>query len=156
MNHIGGYHLFRCSIQPRDVTCSIIYCSGNLDFLLYCKQSSWSGPCMSSPSPLHRLATESFDERYKRKQSESFLSQPEHTISVSRHRTLWTQYLHLCVFLWKQYIILAIYKDFCKLSSFWLFTPLLTNIVFLFRHLPTEIAIFNCYRLLPNEVFHRW
>ena len=66
---------------------------------------------MSSPNPLHRLATQHFDERYKRKQSESFLSQSEH----SRQRTLRTQYLHLGVFLWKQYIILASYKDFCKL-----------------------------------------
>ena len=32
MNHVGGYHLFRCSIQPRDVTCSIIYSSGNFRF----------------------------------------------------------------------------------------------------------------------------
>ena len=74
---------------------------------------------MSSPSPLHRLATQHFDERYKRKQSESFLSQPEQTIWVSRHRTLRTQYLHLGVFLWKQYKILASY-------SFCLCTPLLT------------------------------
>ena len=56
---------------------------------------------MSSPSPLHRLATPNFHERFKRKQSESFLSQSEY----SRHRTLWTQYLHLGVFLWKQYIL---------------------------------------------------
>ena len=55
--------------------------------------------CMSGPSPLHRIATQRFDERYKRKQSESFLSQPEQTIWVSRHRTLRTQYLHLGVFL---------------------------------------------------------
>ena len=90
---------------------------------------------MSSPSPLHRLATQHFDERYKCKQSESLLSQPEHTIWVSRHRTLKTQYLHLCVFLWKQYLILASYTD--------------TNIVFLFRHLPTEIVIFInvCYQM---------
>ena len=54
---------------------------------------------MSSPSPLHRLAAQHFDERYKRKQSESFLSQQERTIWVSRHRTLRTQYLHLSVFL---------------------------------------------------------
>ena len=65
------------------------------------------------------------------------LSQPEHTIWVSRHRTLRTKYLHLDIFLWKQYIILASYKDFCKLQSFCLCTPLL------FRHLPTEILIFR-------------
>ena len=55
--------------------------------------------CMSGPSPLHGIATQHFDERYKRKQSESFLSQPEHTIWASRHRTLTIQYLHLGVFL---------------------------------------------------------
>ena len=80
-----------------------------------CKQSSWSGLCMSSPSPLHRLITQHFDERYKRKQNDSFLREPEHTIWVSRHRTLRSQYLHLVVFLWKQYIILASYNGFCKL-----------------------------------------
>ena len=52
---------------------------------------------MSSPSPLHRLLTKYFDERYKHKQSELFLSEPEHTIWVSKHITLRTQYLHLDV-----------------------------------------------------------
>ena len=61
----------------------------------------------------------------KGKQSESFLSQSEHTTWVSRHRTFITRYLHLEVFLWKQYIILASYKDFCKLQSFCLCTRLL-------------------------------
>ena len=55
--------------------------------------------CMSGPSPLHRIATQRFDECYKRKQGESFLSQPEHTIWVSRQRTLRTQYLNFGVFL---------------------------------------------------------
>ena len=54
---------------------------------------------MSSPSPLHRQATQHFDERFIRKQSESFLSQREHTIWASRHITLRIQYLHLAVFL---------------------------------------------------------
>ena len=80
---------------------------------------------MSSPSPLHLLATQHFDGRYKGTQSESFLRQPEHTLWISRHRTLRTQYLHLGVFLWKQYIILASYKNFCKLQSFCLCTLLL-------------------------------
>ena len=35
---------------------------------------------MSSPSPLRRLATQNVDKRYKRKQGELFLSQPEHAI----------------------------------------------------------------------------
>ena len=91
-----------------------------------CKRSFWSGLCMSSPSPLHWPATQNFDEHYKCKQSELFLNQPEHSIWVSRHRTLRTQYLHFSVFLWKQYTILVSYKDFCKLQSFCLSTPLFT------------------------------
>ena len=81
--------------------------------------------------------------------SESFLCQPEHTIWVSRHRTLRTQYLHLGVFLWKQYKILASYKDFCKLQFLFMYSFTHTNIVFLFRHLPTEIVIFInvCYQM---------
>ena len=35
---------------------------------------------MSSPSPLHQLATQHFDERYKRKQGESFSKKLEHSI----------------------------------------------------------------------------
>ena len=52
--------------------------------------------------------------------------------------------LHLSVFLWKQYIILGSYQDFCKLQNFCSCTPLLTltSNVFLFKNLPTEIAIF--------------
>ena len=53
---------------------------------------------MLIPSLLHRVATQHFKGRYKRKQSESFLNQPEHTIWVSRYTTLLTQYLHLGVF----------------------------------------------------------
>ena len=119
-----------------------------------CKRSSRSGLCMSSLSPLHRLATQHFDERYKRKQSESFLSQPEHTIWVSRHRTLRTQYLHLGVFLWKQYIILASYKDFCKLQSFCLCTPLLLHCLSF-----QSRSYWNCHLhkiLLTDEVFQWW
>ena len=114
-----------------------------------CKRSSSPGLCMSSPIPLHRVATQQFDERYKRKQSESLLSQPELIIWVSRHRTLRTQYSHLGVFHWKQCIIIASYKDFFKLQSFFMYSFTHTNIVFLFRHLPTEIVIFInvCYQI---------
>ena len=98
---------------------------------------------MSSPCPLHRLATQRFDEHYKCKQSESFLSQLEHTIWVSRHRISRAQYLQLVLFLWKQYIILASYKNLCRFANFlfiYSFTPLL------FRHLPTEIInLINVY-----------
>ena len=94
---------------------------------------------MSSVPPSHRQAAQHFDERFIRKQNESFLSQPEQTNWVSRHRTLSTQYLHLGVFLWKQYKILASYKDFYKLQSFYS----CTNIAFRFKHLPTEVVIFK-------------
>ena len=53
---------------------------------------------MSSLHPLHQHAAQHFDEPKKGKQSELFLSKPEHTIFVSRHRTLRNQYLHLGVF----------------------------------------------------------
>ena len=74
----------------------------------------------------------------------------EHTIWVSRNSTLRIQYLHLGNFLWKQYIILASYKDFCKLQfSFFMYSFPHTNVAFLFRHLPNEIVIFInvCYQM---------
>ena len=98
---------------------------------------------MTSLRPLHRQAALHFDECFIRKQSEAFLSQPEQTISVSRHRTLRTQYLNLNVFLWQQYKIPASYKDFCKLQFLFMYSFTHTNIVFLFKHLPTEIVIFK-------------
>ena len=111
---------------------------------------TWWGLCMSSLSPSHRPGTQHFDEGYKNKQSESFLSQPEHAIWVSRHRTLRTQYLHFVVFLWKHYIILASYKDFLQVAKFlFLYSFTHANIVFLFSHWPTEIVIFIniCYQM---------
>ena len=101
---------------------------------------------MSSLRQLHRQAAQHFDECFIRKQSESFLNQPEQTIWVFRHRILRTQYLHLGVFLWKQYIILVSYKDFCKLQIFYFMYSFTT---LLFRHLPTETFIFInvCYQM---------
>ena len=102
---------------------------------------------MSILRPLDRKAAQHFDERFIRKQSEPFLSQPKQTIWVSRHRTLKTQYLNLGVFLWKQHKILVSYKDFCKLQFLFMYSFTYTTIVFLFNHLPTEILIFKnvCY-----------
>ena len=76
-------------------------------------------------------------------------SQPKHTIWVSRHRTLRTQYLHLGVFLWKQYKILASYKDFCQLQLLFMYSFIHDNTFFLFKHLNTEIVIFKnvCYQI---------
>ena len=115
----------------------------------------WSGLGMSSLHPLHRQAAKHFDERFISKQSESFLSQPELTIWVSRQRNLKTQYLHLGVFLWKQYIILASYKNFCKLQFFFMYSFAHTNIVFFFQVPP----YWNCHLqklLLRDEVFQWW
>ena len=47
--------------------------------ILRAKQVNLIGS-MSSLRQLQRQAAQHFDERYKRKQSESCLSQPEHTI----------------------------------------------------------------------------
>ena len=116
----------------------------------------WSGLCISSPSPLHRLAKQHFDELYKCKHSESFLSQPEHTIWISRHWTLTTQYLYLGVFLWKWYIV------FCKLQRHsqvakLLFMYSFTHINFHTNSLSFQAPTYwNCHphkRLLPDEVF---
>ena len=101
------------------------------------------------------ISNAKFCDHYKRKQSESFLSQPERTIWVLRHRTLRTQSLHLGIFLWKQYLILTSYKGFGKMQSFWLCTPLLTLTQSSF-HAP---AYWYCHlhkRLLPDEVFQWW
>ena len=103
---------------------------------------------------LYRLATQHFDERYKHKQSESFLSQQERTIWVSRQRTLKTQYLHLDIFLWNQYKIIASYKDFCKSQSFFLCTALLT--LSLSFQAPTYWNFHLQKRLLLDEVFRWW
>ena len=107
---------------------------------------------MSISSPFHRLATKHFDERYKGKQSESFFRQPEHTIRVSRHRTLRTRYLHFGVFLENMKAVynsckLQILLQVAKFLLMYSFTH--TNIVSLFRHLPTEIVIFInvCYQM---------
>ena len=111
---------------------------------------------MSNLCPLHRLAAQHFDERFISKQNESFLSQAEHTIWVSKHRTLKTQYFHLGDFLWKQYKFFT--KTFAR-CSFCLCTPLLTLTKSFFTStyllklpLPTHLQ----KRLLLKEVFKWW
>ena len=112
---------------------------------------------MSSPSPLHRLTTQHFDERYKHKQSESFLSQAEHTIWVSRHRTWRTQYLNFIFFPLKAVYNSCMLQGLLQVAKFLLmYSFTLINIVFLFRHLPTtEIVIFInfCYQISVVIVF---
>ena len=110
----------------------------------------WSGLCMSSPSPFHQLATQHFDERNKRKQSKSFLSQPE-----DFQKGLKAQKFENPIFTFGCFSLKAIYNS-CKLQrllqvakSLFMHSFTHTNIVFLFRHLPTEIAIFInvCYQM---------
>ena len=93
---------------------------------------------MSSLRPSDWQAAQHFDERFIRKQSGSFLSQPKQTIWVSRNRTLRTQYLDSGVFLRKQYKILASYKDFCKLQFLFMYSFTHINVVFLFKPLPSK------------------
>ena len=104
---------------------------------------------MSRPSPLHRLATQHFGEHYKRKQSESFLSQPEH------HLVLKAQNFDNFIFTFGYFSLKAAYNS-CKLERLLQVAKFLimyyfthTNIVFLFRHLPTEVVIFIkvCYQI---------
>ena len=104
---------------------------------------------MSSLSPLHQLATQHFDEHYKPKQSQSFLSLPEYTIWIWRYRTLRKQ-----IFIFGWFSLKAVYNS-CKLQRllqvakfFFIYSFTHTNIVFLFKHLPPEIVIFInvCYR----------
>ena len=118
-------------------------CSG---WYICCSQGSKRSVLwMLSPSSLHRLPTH-FDERYKRKQSEPFLSQPEHTICVSRHRILRTQSLHFgCLSLKAVYFSCKVQRllQVAKFLFMYSFTTLL------FMHIPTEIVIFInvCYHM---------
>ena len=96
---------------------------------------------MSRPSPLHRLATQNFDECFKRKQSETFLSHPEHLC-------LKAQNFEKPIFTFGCFSMKAAYNS-CKLERLLQVAKLLfmcsfihTNIVFLLRQLPTEIVFF--------------
>ena len=115
----------------------------------------WSGLCISSPSQLHQLEAQHFDEHYKRKQSESFVSKPEHTIWVSRHRTLRMQYLHFGVFLWNQYKVLPRCNKYASWKIF--------VYVFLYSHQHSisfkAPTYWNCHLhkgLSTDDVFQWW
>ena len=121
---------------------------------------------MSSLRPLHRQATQHFDERYK--QSESFLSQPfiylfiysllfiilylfiylfilcQNTPFGCLGTELWKANIYIWVFFFESSIKLLQVAKFLFMYSF-----THTNIVCLFKHLPTEIAIFKnvCYQM---------
>ena len=105
---------------------------------------------MSSPSPLHRLATQHFDGRCKRKQSQSFF-EPART----HHLVPKTQNFENPIFIFGCFSLKAVYH-FCKLQRllqvakfFFMYSFTLTNTVFLFRHLPIEIVTFInvCYQM---------
>ena len=110
---------------------------------------------MSSPSPLHRLATQQFDERYKSKQSESFLSQPEHNIWVSWYGIFTLFYWKNPIFTFGCFSLKAVYNS-CKLQKLLQFEKFLFMYSFttlLFRRLPTKIIYHLHKHLLPVEVF---
>ena len=102
---------------------------------------------MSGPSPLNRQAPSHFDGRYKHKESEPFLSQPEHIIWVSK-------YIENPIFTFGCFSLKAVCNS-CKLRRLlqvakflFMYSFTHTNIIFLFRHLSTEIFIFInvCYQ----------
>ena len=83
-----------------------------------------------------------FDERYK-PPAEWVIFEP----SRPHHLDLKAQdfenhYLHLGVFLWNWYIILASYKYLYKRKFLLMYSFTHTNLVFLFRLRPTEIVVF--------------
>ena len=92
---------------------------------------------MSGPSLLNRLAPSHFDGRYKHKESEPFLSQPEHIIWVSK-------YIENPIFTFGCFSLKAVCNS-CKLRRLlqvakFLFMYSFTTL--LFSHRLTEIVIF--------------
>ena len=60
-------------------------------------------------------------------QTEWVIFEPARTNTLGFKTELWEPNTYIWVFFFlKQYIILASYKDFCKLQSFWLCSPLIT------------------------------
>ena len=91
---------------------------------------------MASPSPLHRLATQNFDERCKSKQSHFW---------TSKNTPFWSKDTELCepnIYIWA-FLFESSKQSFqvTKLNVF--------IYVLLYRHLPTEIVIFInvCYQM---------
>ena len=64
----------------------------------------WLGLCLPRFWALHQQTAQHFHKRFIRKQSDSFLSHPEHTIWLSRHRTFRTQCLHMGCFFFESSI----------------------------------------------------
>ena len=98
---------------------------------------------MSSPSPLHWLVTQHFDERYK-PQTEWVMFEPSRT----HHLGLKARDVEKTIFTFGCFSLKAVYSS-CKLQRLlqvakflFMYFFIHTNIVFLFRHLPTEIVIF--------------
>ena len=106
--------------------------------------------CISNPSPLHQLATQHYDLRYKRKQRESNFE-----LARTHHLGLKAQNFENPIFTFWCFSLKVVYNS-CKLKRLLqvvkfliMYSFLHTNIVFLFRHLPTEIIIFIniCYQM---------
>ena len=93
---------------------------------------------MSSRRPLHQQVAQNFDERYKRKQRVS-----QNIPFGSLGTDFWEPNIYMWLFFFESSIkFLKVRKTFARSKVFvYLFTH--TNIVFLFKHLPTEIVIFK-------------
>ena len=104
---------------------------------------------MSSLRPLHRQAAQHFDEHHKRKQNHFWASQ--NSLIGSLGTKLWVPNIYIWVFFFESTInFLQVTKTFLKVAKFWfMYSFTQTDIFFLFKHLPTEIAIFKniCYQM---------
>ena len=112
----------------------------------------WSDLCMSSPSPLRWLVTQHFDDRYKYKESEWLLSQPEHTFWVRRLKTFENP-----IFTFGCFSLNAVYNP-CKLQRLLQVANFLLYVLlyyFTFQA-PTYWNFHLHKRLLPDEVFQWW
>ena len=88
---------------------------------------------MASRSPLNRIVTQHFDERYKRQHVSHFEPARTHYLGLKAQNSENQIFTFECLFLKKQYIILLCFKDLqvAKFLIMYAFTH--TNIVFLFQ-----------------------
>ena len=129
-------HSFRIVVQDRIHTdASCICCSQGW------KRSLWSGLCTSSPSPLHRLATQHFDEHYTQRVSNFW---------ANLHFNFW-------VFTFGCFSLKAVYSS-CKLERLLQVTKFLFMYSFTHTNFSSQTPnCWNCHlhkRLLPDEVFN--
>ena len=97
---------------------------------------------------MDRLATQHFDERYKRNQSESFLKQAERNLDLK------AQNFENPIFTLGCFYLKAVYNSYKlkRLLQVARFLFMYSFTTLLFRQLPTEIAIFIniCYQIIVS------